>query len=63
MVFIWSLTASTLSVEWDAEYVPATGITVTSWIVDTTLHIPVRHVSVKYEIIIDLFYEEIEVYK
>jgi len=54
-VFIWSLTANALSVEWDAEQAPATDITVTSWLVGTTLHIPFLHVSVKYEINIDLF--------
>jgi len=47
------LTANALSVEWDAEYAPATDITVTSWLVDTTIHIPFLYVSVKYEIIID----------
>ena len=52
-VFIRCLTASTLSVEWDAKYVSATDITVSSWIVDTTLRIPVGYVSVKYEIIIE----------
>jgi len=60
-VFIWSLTANALSVEWDAKQAPATDIT--SWLVGTTLHIPFLHVSVKYEIIFDLFQEMIEVYK
>jgi len=57
-------TDNALSVEWDAEYAPVTDITVTSWLVDTTLHFPFLHVSVKYKIIIYLFYEDmIEVYK